>query len=159
MIFKDILQKRNKRIESYFKDLYQLCLRNQTHEGDMLLISENGFYNIDNPQSEGYSRYVIGPGKHGFSEFTHNKFISQYRNQICKFSFQEYLKQIKPDPTRKTDIEKLINLEEQSIQIEMLIYLNFWESDNIIKRLYQLVNIIHQNPYDWHFRLPRFWKR
>ena len=153
MIFNDIWQKRNTRVESYIKDLFQLGLKNQTHDGDMLLISENGFYNSENPHLDGYSRYVFGPGKHGLSEFTHNKFIYQYSNQISKFSFQEYLKQIKPDPKRKSEIEKFIKIEEISVQIEMLIYLKFWEADIILKKLYQLVNMIHKNSYDWHFKL------
>lgn len=40
-----------------------------------------------------------------------------------------------------------------TIQLEMLIYLKFWEADLVIKKFYQLVRLLYGEPYDWHFKI------
>jgi len=105
-------------------------------------------------RSEKLNPHVIGPGKEGHSENAHYKFIHEYRTKnIHDLDYTEYLKLHIYNPERNEEIEKLLKFERNSIQVEMLIYLKFWEADLIIKKLYQFTRAIHGEPYDWHFKI------
>ncbi len=157
MLFVDVLERRWPRVEKCIPELFNLALQNQTHEGDLLLLLENGFYNkeYEGLVIDGVKRspYVVGPGEHGHSEQTHYRFINKYRQQISGISLIEHLESVKPDIQRKEDIDQIIKSEEMSIQIEMLIYLKFWEADMTIKKMHELINIIHGESYNWYFKV------
>jgi hypothetical protein len=59
----------------------------------------------------------------------------------------------------KPDNENIIFIQQNSlkmvtsIQLEMLIYLKFWEADMVIKKLYQLVRLLDGKYYDWYFKV------
>lgn len=157
MIFKDIIQSKGKEFQPIFDKLFELALTNQNHPGDLLLVSENGFFNPEvltwRTTDVKYLPYSIGQGKEGRSENIHYKFIESYRTAECKFLFDEYLNEIKWDDSKRELIEKYVFQEELSIQLEMLIYLKIWEADAFIKRFYQLARLINKQDYDWHFRI------
>lgn len=159
MLFKDILEQKATIIGPEFDKLFDLALAKQCHTGDLLLIYENGFFN---PQLAAYNQnqgrkwdpHVIGPGREGHSEYTHYQFINKYRTRnIAKITHKEYLKNVAWDPEKKELIDGLIELETDGIQIEMLIYLKFWEADLIIKKFYQLARLINGESYDWYFKI------
>ncbi len=138
-----------------FERLLNLALQNQSFPTDLLLIVINGFFKpLENPNMPKTIPYVIGPGDIGHSESTHYSFIHAYRdNSIVQLTHSEYLNEVKWRPDRREIIDEYIQIEEFSIQIEMLIYLKFWEADLIIKNLYQFVTILNGNPYEWHFKI------
>lgn len=157
MIFKDILDEKTAILGPEINKLIELAWKNQAHPGDLLLISENGAFDEQIKQygkvsDRKLNPHVVGPGNIGLSESTHYKFIHNYRiNNIYEQTFEKYLDQIKYKKEKQAQIDALIDIEELSIQVEMLVYLKFWEADLIIKKFYQLVRLINGEPYDWHF--------
>ncbi|MBN1639498.1 MAG: hypothetical protein JW866_11050 [Ignavibacteriales bacterium] len=132
---------------------------NQSHSGNLLLCFLNGFYseivaNKNSQNCEKLSPYCFGPNWEGYSEQTHYDFINLYRRYFCcNAPSKEYLKQVKYSPERIEIINKLSSDEGLTIQVEMLIYLKFWEMDMVIKKLYELTRIINGEDYDWHFKI------
>jgi hypothetical protein len=95
---------------------------------------------------------MIGPNHDGLSESTHYRFIDNYRHSaLLKETYPEYVRQFIYTEERSKEIEHLTEIEEMSIQLEMLIYLKIWESDAFIRRLYQVARLVHKENYDWHF--------
>lgn len=160
MIFSDIYNQKWNAIDHEFEKLVDLAYINQTHKGDLLLISLNAHYDPEISKWDGCNKkfepFRIGNSAERRSENLHFKFIDNYRQTtIAKFTFDEYKEKIKYHPSRESDIKNLEELEEMSIQLEMLIYLKIWEADSLIRRFYQIARLIHQEPYDWFFRLPK----
>lgn len=158
MIFKDKLKEVEQKLEGEFGKLLQLALQNQSHPGDVLLLVLNGW---KEPKMEGVlisggkpaSPYVIGPGSSGHSDSTHYEFIHEYRKNISKLTYPEYLKLHEWSPERKEEIDKLLFEEGISIHLETLVYIKIWEGDFFIKFWYQFVRILKGEPYDWHFKV------
>lgn len=159
MIFIDKLKEREKILNPEFDRLIELAWQNQSHKGDLLLLHINGFYEESINKSNAYfdkkyNPHVIGLGQEGHSEIAHYKFIDKYRTtNISKLNYSNYLKLHEYTPERSQEIDELVDLEETGIQLEMLVYLKFWEADMIIKKLYQFVRILYGEPYDWYFKV------
>lgn len=158
MIFKDIFNKKSKIIHAELNKLMVLAFKNQHHKGDLLLLHINGHFREDllteEENEQKLNPHVVGPGSSGHSEYTHYQFINKYRaTNISEYTYKDYLSEIKWSPDKRQRIEDLSEKEIHSIQLEMLIYLKFWEADLIIKKLYQLVRLIHGEPYDWYFKV------
>lgn len=156
MLFQDILDDKYNTLHPHFETLYQTILKNQTHDGDLLLVCVNAFYNPEvhtwTNISEKSSPYMFGPNQEGHSEHTHQRFIGNYiKNNIYEGRYSEYLDNIEKANIKETD--HLIFEESISIQTEMLIYLKIWESDMFIKKFYQLANLLQGNQYDWYFQI------
>lgn len=158
MIFRSILDKKTAELSEEFDRLFKDALKNQTHLGDLLLIDVNGFYNseastwdnLDEPSSP----YMIGPNHEGHSELLHHNFIGKYlQKSISDEPFNDYLKLHEWSENRVIEIQKLAEIEGDSIQYEMLIYLKIWEMDLFIKKLYQLTRLVMGEEYDWHFSI------
>jgi hypothetical protein len=158
MIFQDKMDEIGNKLMPEIDRLFDLALKNQKHTGDLLLWLENGFYYPDIPDvgEKKFNPYVIGqspPRMEKSSEITHNDFIYKYRKNICPIPFSEYLELLNRMLKKTEARNNLIESEATSIQLEMLIYLKFWEADLIIKRLYQFARILSGEPYDWHFKI------
>lgn len=162
MIFKDKLQEISNKTSPEFEKLVNSAWLNQTFYSDLLLIHINGFHELDilkwnNGKSKQLNPHVIGPGQEGHSEITHYEFINKYRQSfLLDTPYNEYLKEFEWAPEKQKRIDALLDIEETSIQLEMLVYLKIWEADLIIKRLYQLVRLINKEPYDWYFKISEF---
>ena len=159
MIFSDKLQELHNIYQPEFNKLLELAWENQSHIGDLLLWHINGFYNLDilkynANNNEKLNPHTIGPGSEGYSEFTHYAFIDKYRmTNISKLSYTDYLKLHEWTEERMKEIEELASNEAISIQLEMLIYLKFWEADMIVKKFCQFVRILNGENYDWYFKV------
>jgi hypothetical protein len=159
MIFVDKLVEREKVLNPELDRLFELAFKNQSHPGDLLLLYINGFYRADTIKlnerlEQKLNPHVIGPGSEGHSEQTHYVFIHKYRTMnISKLSYPEYLKLHEWTQERKNEIDEVVEIEETTIQLEMLIYLKCWEADLIIKKLYQFVRLLHGEHYDWYFKI------
>lgn len=160
MIFKDKLEEKVSIIYPEINNLLDIALNKQAHIGDLLLFHINGFYqedtliwNKNNPKNK-FNPHVFGPGSEGHSEQTHHSFIHKYKTtNISKLTHPEYLKLHEWTQKRSKEIDELVDIEETSIQLEMLIYLKFWEADMIIKKLYQFTRALNGEFYDWYFRI------
>jgi len=160
MLFKEILDVKYRALYSEFEKLYTLIIQNQTHEGDLLLVKLNAFYNPEvktwNNVQEKMSPYMFGPNHEGHSEITHHDFIGHYvEHNMSKISLKDHLNSVVYAAERKKEIDRLNFEETISIQTEMLIYLKIWESDVFIKKFYQLTNLLQGLPYDWHYDLTK----
>lgn len=159
MIFKDKLIEKESLLEPEFENLFNTALKNQDYPTDLLLVHINGFYNSEidkcNEVSEKkFNPHVIGPGPEGHAEDTHYRFINNYRHSyIYKETYPAFLKLIEDYKADNGKYDELINLEELSIQLEMLVYLKLWESDSIIKKFYQLAKLLNGERYDWYFKI------
>ncbi|MCD9015705.1 hypothetical protein [Parachryseolinea silvisoli] len=159
MIFKDKLVIVEKALNPEIHRLFTEALKTQSHESDLFLLHLNGSFNKDTAQWNAREirkrdAHVIGPGHEGHSEQAHYSFIDKYRRMnIAKMSLPEYLKLHEYSPERNAEIDELVDIEETTIQLEMLIYLKFWEADLIIKKLYQFVRLLNGEHYDWYFRV------
>ena len=158
MLFNDKLHEISAQLTPEFDRLFDTILENQVHPGDLLLIHENGFYNPDvhnweTPQK--FNPYMFGPNDEGFSAYTHYEFIHDYRTQaVVGFSHTEYLDNLTKEPSEiAEEFQQLKSIEEQTIHLEMLIYLKIWEANLFIKRYYQFVRLFQGLPYDWHFKI------
>lgn len=158
MIFLNLFERYTKVLHKEFQNIFDLCLKNQSHPGNLLLWFLNGFYSeivANNPSQSGekLNPYCFDPNWEGYSEQTHYEFIDYYRKTQTyktKTSFQEHLTNISNTEKKNINLEFVENI---TIQIEILIYLKFWESDLIIKKLYELTRIINGVDYDWHFKI------
>lgn len=159
MIFKDKIIETDNLLSKEFDRLFWYALKSQNHHSDLLLMHVNGFYNEEvlnwnKFNSKNFNPHLVGLNFEGHSEKTHYSFIHKYRTiNVNEAPLSEYLEKIKYDPKRQQEIEELIEIEETSIQLEMLIYLKFWEADMIIKKIYQFVRILNGEPYDWYFKI------
>lgn len=154
MLFKEILDAKYKALWPQFEQLYNLVIDNQTHEGDLLLVRLNAFYNIESLKWDNLpynNPYMFGPNVEGHAETTHYSFIGYYlKHNTSEKTYGEYLKEVEYSPERRILIDELTFSESISIQTEMLIYLKIWESDIFIKKFWQLVKLTNKEPYDWH---------
>ena len=159
MLFSDKLFEKEKIVAPEFKNIFQLALKSQKHPGDLLLFHVNGFYDeymasIKHTATKQFDPHVIGLGREGHSEADHYNFIHHYRTtNVLQIPYQEHVSNVKWDPQRKQEIESILKAEELSIQVEMLIYLKFWEADSSIKKLYELSQILLGKSYDWYFKI------
>jgi len=130
MIFKDKIIETDNLLSKEFDRLFRYALNSQNHHSDLLLIHVNGFYyeevlSWNKFNSKNLNPHLVGPNVEGYSEKTHYSFIHKYRTtNVNEAPLSEYLEKIKYDPKRQKEIEELIEIEETSIQLEMLIYLN-----------------------------------
>lgn len=163
MIFKDKFEEKSKVISPEIDRLLQIAWEKQAHVGDLLLFRINGTYQEDtllwnkNNPDDRRNPHVIGPGTEGHSEQAHYSFINKYRTtHIHEMNHADYVKQfIMKDFTeeKRKKNDELIGVEETTIQLEMLIYLKFWESDMIIKKFYQFTRALNGQHYDWYFKV------
>jgi len=146
MLFTETLASLHPSVEQATEELFSVAFRNQTHPQDLLLVNENAGPNkmeITNPHLVGrVSGYGYGTGIEGFVEQCQSKFYSGY--VYTTFSKVQVMQDIKTSP-------ELQQTEENSIHLELLLYLKFWESESILKKLFQLTRLAMGQDFDWNF--------
>jgi hypothetical protein len=152
MIFKDLIEELNDNVAAAVNELFSAAYANQTHPQDLLLVDQHGFHNepLAGHRVAGQPRvspYMLGPDLIGFAEHTFYKFIDWYRKSHLVPDRAEFEKQLAEDPQQQIH-------EDLFLQIEQGIYLRFWESDLILKRLHQLSSLCVGEPYDWFLKIP-----
>lgn len=158
MIFRSILNEKTAALSVEFDRFFKDAFKNQTHLGDLLLIDVNGFYNEEaftwDNIDKSISPYMIGPNSEGHSEVLHHNFIGKYLEKSTSDQpYDDYKKLHDWSEKRVVEINKLAEIEADSIQYEMLVYLKIWEMDLFIKKLYQLTRLAMGQEYDWHFSI------
>lgn len=151
MLFKEILDKYKPEVEEAVNELFEEVKKNQTHEQDLLLVEINGFYMEppNNPKLEKISPFVFGPGGWDYhANYTQYRFFNGYRRMIISDNPDTLLKESKTDENKK-------DAYELSIQMELMVYLKFWESTHTLKQLYHLSNLALGKSYDWFFKISK----
>lgn len=150
MIFNKTLDARHPAIKEAVTELFDAAFKNQTHEQDLLLILEHGFYEAKNDGTVfnggmRFSPFVIGPKDIGYSLQTNFEFYNWYRTShlVDKEEFD-----------RKKEEPEVQEFEKTTIHLEKMVYLKFWESDMMLKELYQLTELAIGKPYDWYLNIP-----
>lgn len=153
MLFIDLLDQIKNSLTPEFEKLKNELFNKQSHQGDLLLLQQHGFYDETN------DKYCIGLGKEGMSYNTHYDFIHQYRDNSIKDSYSLYLKiqngeeiinsEGKIVQLSKQQIDDLITEQAYIIQFQMLIYLKIWETNLFKKQLHQISRILKGEPYNW----------
>lgn len=153
MLFSETLDKHYPQVKEALGELFDAVRANQTHEQDLLLVEINGFYRDELekplPDGEKLSPFVFGIGGWSyFADKTQYRFFHHYRQTFDKKPrvnfFFDY----------KTNLEKQ-QFYDISLQIELMVYLKFWESDVMLRKLYHLSNLARGNNYDWYFRVSK----
>jgi hypothetical protein len=151
MVFKETLRALEQEVREAVDELFDTAFKNQRVNTDLLLILIHGFYDekhLEFIKREKLSPYVYGPGPIGFSLDAFYDFFHAYRmNVMSKKKFQKLL----DDPEKKEDAA---HTEQININVELAIYLKFWESDMLLRELYNLVNLASGKYYDWNIVPP-----
>ena len=149
MIVRELLKENKPAVREAIDELFAAAESNQTHEQDIFLVDQHGFYHelLAQPEvrkTHSLSPYTIGPHYVGHAETTSYEFINWYRysHLIGSNTLQKNLED-----------EKFKRHECLTLEIEKSIYLKFWESDLMLKKLYQLSRLVNGKPYDWHFSI------
>jgi len=147
MLFEDTIIQLSDEVQKAVKELFDSAFKNQSDDGDIFLILLHAFYNKEN---ESFNRpYVFGfndevvHSEHAFYEFF----------DVVRSFTQPPGTRIDFIADSVNDIDNNYAVEKNSIHVEMLTYLKFWESDMIIKKLYQLVRLASGKTYDWNFQI------
>lgn len=145
MIFKDIRDKHYPQVLEAVNQLFDAVIENQTHENDLLLVEINGMTR-DNPESD-IPFYEYGPdGWTYFDDQTQFRLFKSFTEGADVLKREEFFSDYKSSEGKQS-------FYDISMQCEMMAYLRFWESDKILKQLYQLTNLALGKPYDWHFSI------
>jgi hypothetical protein len=153
MLYLEWLKKIEADVQPVVENFFTKIEKNQYHEGDLLLVSVHGFYDR---RHEGsllnkklrLSSYVFGVGEEGLTNQTQfdffNAFLSAYLNSGSREKYVDYIR-----TDSQAQAAYLI-----TIQLELMIYLKFWESDYFLKQLYNLcTRLLHGKNYDWHVNI------
>lgn len=156
MVFIETLKVCEKEIREAVEELFDAAFKNQKIDTDLLLVIIHGYYDVKHIEfhiREKLSPYVFGPEHIGYSLGAFYDFFHSYRTTATsKKKFEKLLK----DPKTKEAVE---HQEGLAMNIELLIYLKFWESDLLLRQLYNLVNLASGRYYDWSFVPPDLTKK
>jgi hypothetical protein len=144
MIYEETLEKYNDSVKDAVDELFSNSFTNQRNDTDLLLVFQNALKN-NHPEETlkrlNITNFQIGPDFIGFRYNSFYKFINAYRDKVFKKTDQKA--ELEKDPFERDYIYH--NLIEQ----ELLIYLKFWESDLILRRLYNLTRLARGEEYEW----------
>lgn len=145
MLFKETLDRLRPEVEAAVNELFDTIQRNQVHPQDLLL-TKIGRY--DGPGFDGYKPF--GPGEGGWereAEHTQYEFYDLYRRQYESAPRADFYARIAAD-------EQLLKSVRLSMQLELMIYLRFWETDRLLTKLYHYTQLALGKSYNWQYELP-----
>lgn len=155
MVFTETLIACQNEVREAVDELFDTAFKNQKVNTDLLLVIIHGYLDtkhLEFHKREKVSPYVFGPDHIGHSLHTFYDFFHFYRtSNTTKEEFEELL----GDPEKKEDVERQVEL---TLNIELLIYMKFWESDMLLRQLYNLVNLATGLHYDWSMVPPSMTK-
>ncbi len=133
---KETVLKYRERISNAVKDLFDLAVKNQETEDDIVCFLCNGQII--------YGHSMFGPGERGLSDKFQAEFLIDFMNSSEE---NEVYANIKMDDEKE-------RLERFSLNIELMIYSHLWESDLSLSNLMHLANFINGIAYDWSLKIP-----
>jgi hypothetical protein len=151
MVFIELLKKYEAEIKEAVDELFENAYKNQKVDTELLLVIIHGYYDGKHEEffrKEKLSPYVFGPDHIGYSLDSFYEFFHFYRT--THKSKKKFLKLLSGAETK----EEAEYHERLTLNLELLIYLKFWESDLLLRQLYNLVNLASGKYYDWSFTPP-----
>ncbi|MGA1976726.1 MAG: hypothetical protein ABSG89_02605 [Bacteroidales bacterium] len=141
-------------VEYAIDQLYEMAYKNQVSETDLLLVLENALkndYDEATLKRLKSSQYQIGPDYIGFRYDTFYQFINYYRSRVkSKVEF---------DKEFDDDVKTKVSFLNFYRDFQLLLYMKFWETDLILRRLSNLSNLAQSKPYSWEYSQKVFNKR
>lgn len=154
MLFQETLAQYEDTIKEAVKELFETAYSNQINDTDLLLVLENGLkqkYSQETLERLKISQYSIGPDHIGLRYSSFYDFINQYRKTIFKQS--DHLSEINKQNSNQNLFYNYF------IEQELLIYLKFWETDLILRRLFNLSRLAQKLEYCWEYDQKKFNER
>lgn len=153
MLFEDTINLYKDEVEAAVDQLYEMAYKNQVFDTDLLLVLENGLkqdYDEDTKKRLKTTPYHIGPDIIGFRYNTFYQFINYYRSGIK--SKDDFAKEFTDDKTKDSYLDFYRDFQ-------LLLYMKFWETDLILRRLSNLSNLAQGKQYYWEYSQKKFNKR
>lgn len=145
MLFEETINKYKDIVETAIDQLFVEAYKNQVNETDLLLVLENGLkkeYSDTTIKRLNPTPYHIGPDIIGLRYDTFYQFINFYRKDIT--SKGKFIKKFTDKKTR----ESFMNFY---LDFQLLLYMKFWETDLILRRLLNFSNLAQGKPYYWDY--------
>jgi len=146
MLFEETLLQYENYVKEAVEELFKTAFSKQLNENDLLLVLQNGLkqnYSAETLKRLKITQYSIGPDYIGLRYNSFYDFINQYRKAIFKKS--DHIDEINK---QHADRKYFYNY---FIEQELLIYLKFWETDLILRRLYNLSRLARGLNYSWDY--------
>ncbi len=144
MLFLETLDRLRPDVEKAVAELFDTILRNQAHPQDLLLTK------IGRHDGSGYLGYKpFGPGEGAWdreAEHTQYEFYDLYRRQYESTPRADFF-------AKANDDDQLIKSVRLSMQLELMIYLRFWETDRLLTKLYHYTQLALGKPFNWQYRI------
>jgi len=153
MLFRENFIKFKIEVKAAVDQLFKKAFQNQVYETDLLLVLENGMkkeYDEATLKQLNILPYQIGHDTIGFRYNTFYQFINYYRS-IVK-SREEFSKEFHDYKTKESYLDFYRDFE-------LLLYMKFWETDLILRRLSNLSNLAQGKQYYWEYSQSDFNKR
>jgi len=153
VLFEETLNSHKDEVEAAVDQLYEKAFQNQVCKTDLLLVLENGLkkdYNQATLSRLKISPYQIGPDFIGFRYDTFYHFINHYRQGIRPKS--EFLKEFTDERLKESFLDFYRDFQ-------LLLYMKFWETDLILRRLSNLSNLAQGLSYYWEYSQDVFNRR
>jgi hypothetical protein len=154
MLFEETMLQYEDSIKDAVEELFKNAYSNQVNETDLLLVLQNGIkqrYSPETLKRLKTTQYSIGPDFIGLRYSSFYNFINQYRTIIFKKS--DHLKELNKQHSERS------YLYHYFIEQELLIYLKFWETDLILRRIYNLSRLARGLDYCWDYNQEQFNER
>jgi len=146
MIFEEIIHQYNDGIKEAVDELLINAYENQKNNTDLLLVLQNGLkkdYPVETLERLNITPYQIGVDIIDFRYHSFYDFINVYRENVYKKA------------EHKSELEKNSfdrnYIYHYHIEQELLIYMKFWETDLILRRLYNLSRLAQGIEYFWEY--------
>jgi len=120
-------------------ELFEHCIKKECRPNEFLIFLEGGHYENEMQFSEKYSKYILGGGFANAKDLDRISFIETY----LKIPFEESFVQATNDQDK-------FDIRRSSLNLELMIYVHFWESKVFIRNLRQLAILSEGKEYDWH---------
>ena len=134
MVRRRSIEKYETEVRLGLSELFNLCRKNMSHSGDLLLCQQNGFLFNDDP--------CVGPGEEGLNNL-------QNLNSISIKGVGEIVEDNKFFIEKKNTIFNGTTSFEKCLHQQKYTYLNIWENAYFLRTITQLVNVLNGNNYDW----------
>lgn len=144
MIYNETLLEFDNIVAEAVSQLVNLADQNQKNDNDILLVVINGWRNSEYEmafRNKKISPFMFGPGLLGHCFTSIYEFYDIYRKGI---NFKSKIS------SKERNTEEFKTKEKLSIDVELMIYLKFWEADLILFKIYNLVQLALGQPYDWN---------
>lgn len=142
MLFSESVEKYDPTVKLAVDELFDAAYKYQKNPNDLVLLLANGSYaNISDEALKSFkiTPYQIGHDEVHFRYISFYEFINQYKQVVSKVEF---------DNSFEDNEDKELYLNTM-IQMQLLCYMKFWETDLMLKRLLNLSNLSQGIDYLW----------